>query len=276
MAQPLAPGPSSFRRFRQLPPELRLHIWSFAIPRRIIDVGAFNKRLSPSQERNPLKDDRVYVHQNRVPLLDVCYESRMFALHVYRHSLDTEDQRSDRFQVRRDEFPAHVSQHWAGCHLPCRRNSQSIPGEIRPKIYFNLKEDVFCLNTVWWCVGRHPLYSLRNYLSAEILQDLRYLALPFEMFAWAVSNDVHPKASKEARDRRVTLADFRSLREIIINIDCREDERGERDLSDISHEDITNRLEAMAKRNPGWKIPKWRLVKNRASLGLLVRRELLT
>lgn len=96
------------------------------------------------------------------------------------------------------------------------------------------------------------------------------------MFAWAVSNDVHSGMSKDTRDRRVTLADFQSLREVIINVDCHEDERGERDPSIISPEEITKRLEVTAQRNPGWKIPKWRLVKNRVSLGHLVQRERLT
>jgi hypothetical protein len=276
MAQPDEPGPSSFHLFSNLPPELRLHIWSLTVSPRIIDIYAFNKRLSPLQERNALKDDRLYTTQSSIPILYVCRESRRFALGLYKHGLDTEDQTSARFQLRRDEFPAHILERWNGCHLPCRKNSNSIPGEVRPRIYFNLAEDVFSLNCVWWFVGRHPLYPLRNYFPSEILLNLRYLALPFEMFAWAVSNDKYRRTPLFSRDRRVTLADFRSLREVIINVDCSEDERGERDPSLVSQKEITKALEGIAKRNPGWKIPKWRLVRDRASLGRVVERGLLT
>ena len=258
-----------------LPPELRIHIWSLTLTRRIIDIYAFNKSLTPAQERNPLKDDRIYTSQSGIPILYVCRESRDFALGVYRYGLDTEDQNTFRFQLRRDEFPAHVAERWNSCrcYLPCRRNSHSVPGEIRPRIYFNLQEDTVCLNGVWWCVGRHPLYPLRNYLTNDIFLNLQYLALPFEMFAWAVSNDRYSKSHLYSRDRRVTLADFSSLREIIINLDCSEDERGERDPSLVSEEEITEALEDIAEKHPGWKIPKWRLVRDRASLGRIVERD---
>jgi hypothetical protein len=278
MGQPGQNGPSSFHFFTKLPTELRLYIWSLTLSRRIIDIYAFNKSLTPCQERNPLKGDRIYTSQSSIPILYICRESRDFALRVYRYGLDTEDQNSSRFQLRRDEFPAHVVERWnsSRCYLPCRRNSHSTPGEIRPRIYFNLQEDTLCLNGVWWCVGRHPLYPLRNYLTSDILLNLQYLALPFEMFAWAVSNDRYSKSPLYSRDKRVTLADFANLKEIIINMDCSEDERGERDPSLVSEEEITEALEDIAEKHPGWKIPKWRLVRDRASLGRVVERGLLT
>jgi hypothetical protein len=274
MTLPPPPG-SSFYLFPNLPPELRLHIWSFTISHRIVDIFAFNKRLTHNQERNALKDDRVYTSQSSLPILSVCRESREFALGVYKHALDTEDQRSTRFQLRKEEFPTHIGEHRVGWHLPCRKNSQFIPGEIRSRIYFNLEKDVFCLNGVWWFVGRHPLYPLRNYLSSDILHRLRYLAVPFEMFGWAISSDMLPRASRVA-ERRVTLADFKNLTEVIINMDSSEDERDARDLNLITPKDITKALEGVTRRNPGWKPPKWRLVRDRASLGVLVERRLLT
>ena len=276
MAQPQEVAPSSFHRFTRLPPEIRLSIWSLTVSSRIIDIYAFNKQLSPLQEKNSLKDDRVYTSQNSVPLLYVCRESRAFALGLYKYGVDTEDQTSSRFQLRREEFPAHILERWKDCHLPCRRYSQPIPGEIRPRIYFNLARDVFCLNKVWWFVGRHPLYPLRNYFTTEVLLHLRYLALPYEMFSWAASNDKFSKACPCSRDTRITLLDFPSLRELIINMDGSEDERGERDPSLISPKEIVKALEGVAKRNPGWKVPKWRLVRDRASLSTVVERCLLT
>lgn len=278
MAQPGQKGPSSFHFFTNLPPEIRLHIWSLTVSCRIIDIYAFNKSLTPSQERNRLKDDRIYTSQDGIPILYVCRESRGFALGVYRYGLDTEDQNSSRFQLRRDEFPAHVAERWKSsrCYLPCRRSSHSVPNEIRPRIYFNLQKDTLCLNGVWWCVGRYPLYPLRNYLTSDILLNLQYLALPFEMFAWSVSNDRYSESLLYSRDKRVTLADFPSLREIIINMDCSEDERGERDPSLVSKEEIIEALEDIAEKHPGWKIPKWRLVRDRASLGRVIERGLIT
>lgn len=144
---------SSFHLFHRLPPEIRLCIWSLTISHRIVDVLAFNKRISPSQELKELKDDRVYTSQTSPPILFVCRESRYFALGQYKHSLDTEDQRSPRFHIRREEIPTYIKGQLAGWHLPCRKNSQLIPGEIRPKIHFNLEKDVFCLKGVWWFVG---------------------------------------------------------------------------------------------------------------------------
>ena len=96
------------------------------------------------------------------------------------------------------------------------------------------------------------------------------------MFSWAASNDKFAKACPCSRDRRITLLDFPNLRELIINMDGSEDERGERDPSQISPKEIAKALEGVAKRNPGWEVPKWRLVRDRASLGTVVEKDLLT
>lgn len=104
---------------------------------------------------------------------------------------------------------------------------------------------------------------------------MRYLALPFEMFCWIVRRDVSSKRYIP-RDGPVTLADFPNLREIIINMDPTEDPHGEGDLGLIYKQDIARDMKEIAKRHPRWKIPKWRLVRDRASLSNVVERNLLT
>lgn len=265
-----------FPQFNALPTEIRLQIWGLNLSSRIIDIHAFSKKLAPGQERNSLKDDRVYTAQSGIPLLYVCKESREFILELYKYGVDTEDQSSPRFQRRRDEFPSLILMNWNGRHLPCRTHSHSIPGEIRPRIYFNLEHDVFCLRKVWWFVGRSPLYPLRNYFTDDIFLNLRYLALPFGMFAWAVDNDLWQRESSGSeRSKRVTLVDFPNLREILINVDDKEDEYGDHNPDQISDEEIKRALEDFAQRNPTWKIPKWRLVKDRASIEKIVDQGLL-
>lgn len=281
-------GLSSFHSFNRLPTELRYEIWSKTLTPRIIDIYAFNKRLTSSQERSPIKDDRIITSQSPISILAVCRESRNFALALYQHSLNVESPTSARFELRKDEFPPEILKCWKSYQFLVRENFRrkkhpseitievpsEIPKEIRPRIVFNLETDVLCLNRVWWEIGRHPLYPIRNYISPEILAGLRYLAMPFEMFDWAVTNDLFSKSSPTASDTRVTLADFPGLREIIINVDCCEDER-ELDLSYVTGEYITSYMGEFAERNPAWTIPKWRLVKDRKELGEVVEGGLL-
>lgn len=274
-------NPSSFHQFGQLPPEIRRHIWSLTLSSRIIDVFAFNKKLAPGEGGNQYKDDRVYISQNNIPILYICRESRNLALGIYKHSVETEDQTGSRFQQRREEFPDEVLAGWKGYRLPCRRTCQPIPGEVRPRIYFDLEKDVICLNRAWWFIGRHPLYPLRNYFGREIFTNIRYLCLSYAMFAWAAENDLfgggkHSSYAVSNAFPRVTLRDFPNLREVLINVDPTEDADPLYDLDKVSQSEIFMALQYVSVTNPAWKMPRFRLVRDRASLSKVVDLDLLT
>lgn len=66
----------SFHQFPLLPPELRLRIWSFAIPRRVIELRSWgNGHYCPT---------RFSITPHRLPvLLRICRESRTEALRLY-------------------------------------------------------------------------------------------------------------------------------------------------------------------------------------------------
>jgi hypothetical protein len=273
---------SSFHKFSQLPPEIRRHIWSQTLSARIIDVFAFSKKLARDEVGNQAKDDRVYITQKGIPILYVCRESRNVALGIYKHGVDTEDQTSPRFQQRLEELPDEVLDSWKGCHLPCRKTCQRVPGEIRPRLYFDLEKDVICLNKAWWFIGRHPLYPLRNYFGPEVLTNTRYLCLSYAMLAWAAENDLIAKsgsssqAVSNAAFPRLTLRDFPNLREILVNVDPAEDLDPLYDPDKVSQHAIYRALQRIAFTTPNWKMPMFRLVRDRASLGRVVDLDILT
>jgi len=71
-----SPGQSrSFHRFPKLPPELRLHIWRFCLPRRLVELEP--GCTSPNSGRRT-RGKRV---QSRPPAISaVCFEARLVAL----------------------------------------------------------------------------------------------------------------------------------------------------------------------------------------------------
>ena len=275
----------SFPQFPKLPLELRLKIWSYSLPTRIIDVCAISlvatstspSATSPSSSR----DKRLLNHTFHEERLYAKFKARPVIFHV--------NQESRSLALRHYDTSLRADAHWtatSSSNLNCDTCSSlniRMPASLDKPAYAQIIPTGDWPAVVLSPVGdtlflqdpprmRKPdggpvissLEVLVRWLSPNIRKSLRCLAFPY--FTW------HKDRAFGSYLRG--LMEFQALEELWVPLlDSSHstivygEDRGEMDshVKQVENEVISD-VEKLAKENPDWKKPKIRVAKHRGIL----------